>query len=428
MHDAFLSAVIEAPDEDAPRLVYADWLDENGQAERAELIRVQCELARTEPWTPRHAELSARQKTLLSPANVEAWAVPLGFHPYPNNFHRGFVERDCFAPSRFLELAPAVFDRAPLRQVDMRTPDAGGDVYTGALSTAEERLREKIVGSAALAPVRELELFDLGPGTAARLAKSRHLGRLEGLCLLGGHAADALEAIAAGRLTGLRRLALSTHNDPAPGAPRDDGLAALDRSSLAPQLTDLTLINLHVTAAGVACLASGRWAALRKLYLADDAVGNAGVAAVLRSPLAPNWKALTFRGRWLTGRAVRAVADCPALANLEELRLEARRVTAEDLTRLLRSPHLRRLRELTLLAINADLVLTAAAEAPETARLRRFFLGDGAGMTVAGAEALLRASPLDAVASIGFVGRPSQVPWKTFDRVIHKLGPRLDLY
>jgi uncharacterized protein (TIGR02996 family) len=43
---AFLRAIIEHPDDDGPRLVYADWLDEQGQAARAELIRVQCELAR----------------------------------------------------------------------------------------------------------------------------------------------------------------------------------------------------------------------------------------------------------------------------------------------------------------------------------------------------------------------------------------------
>jgi uncharacterized protein (TIGR02996 family) len=42
---AFLHAVIEHPDDDGPRLVYADWLDEQGDP-RGEFIRVQCELAR----------------------------------------------------------------------------------------------------------------------------------------------------------------------------------------------------------------------------------------------------------------------------------------------------------------------------------------------------------------------------------------------
>jgi len=31
--------VLVAPDDDAPRLVYADWLEEHGQPERAGLIR-----------------------------------------------------------------------------------------------------------------------------------------------------------------------------------------------------------------------------------------------------------------------------------------------------------------------------------------------------------------------------------------------------
>lgn len=46
--DALLAAIRESPQDDAPRLIYADWLDENGQAERAEFLRVQCELAAME--------------------------------------------------------------------------------------------------------------------------------------------------------------------------------------------------------------------------------------------------------------------------------------------------------------------------------------------------------------------------------------------
>lgn len=43
---AFLDKITEFPDDDTPRLVYADWLEEKGQADRAEFIRVQCELAK----------------------------------------------------------------------------------------------------------------------------------------------------------------------------------------------------------------------------------------------------------------------------------------------------------------------------------------------------------------------------------------------
>lgn len=44
--DALLAAVLANPDDDLPRLVYADWLEEHGEPERAEFIRVQVELAR----------------------------------------------------------------------------------------------------------------------------------------------------------------------------------------------------------------------------------------------------------------------------------------------------------------------------------------------------------------------------------------------
>lgn len=43
-----LAAVLASPDDDTPRLAFADWLGENGQGERAEFIRVQCELARVD--------------------------------------------------------------------------------------------------------------------------------------------------------------------------------------------------------------------------------------------------------------------------------------------------------------------------------------------------------------------------------------------
>jgi uncharacterized protein (TIGR02996 family) len=42
---AFLEAIIENPNDDAPRLMLADWLDERGQADRAEFIRLQIRLA-----------------------------------------------------------------------------------------------------------------------------------------------------------------------------------------------------------------------------------------------------------------------------------------------------------------------------------------------------------------------------------------------
>lgn len=47
--DALLADILAKPDDDLPRLVYADWLDENGtdaERVRSEFVRVQVELAR----------------------------------------------------------------------------------------------------------------------------------------------------------------------------------------------------------------------------------------------------------------------------------------------------------------------------------------------------------------------------------------------
>jgi uncharacterized protein (TIGR02996 family) len=44
--EAFRQAIVESPDDDTPRLIYADWLDDHGDADQANLIRVQCRLAR----------------------------------------------------------------------------------------------------------------------------------------------------------------------------------------------------------------------------------------------------------------------------------------------------------------------------------------------------------------------------------------------
>jgi len=43
---ALLASVVADPEDDAPRLVYADWMDEHRQPERAAFIRVQCEMWR----------------------------------------------------------------------------------------------------------------------------------------------------------------------------------------------------------------------------------------------------------------------------------------------------------------------------------------------------------------------------------------------
>jgi uncharacterized protein (TIGR02996 family) len=56
---ALLAGIAAEPDEDAPRLVYADYLDEHGDHDRAEFIRVQCEAERCRRGDPQCTSGSA---------------------------------------------------------------------------------------------------------------------------------------------------------------------------------------------------------------------------------------------------------------------------------------------------------------------------------------------------------------------------------
>ncbi|HVK16531.1 MAG TPA: TIGR02996 domain-containing protein [Fimbriiglobus sp.] len=76
-----LRAVVAASADDVPRLVAADWLDEHGQPERAEFIRVQVELARLETAgngaTTAAEALRRKERTFLGPLATHRalWAL-----------------------------------------------------------------------------------------------------------------------------------------------------------------------------------------------------------------------------------------------------------------------------------------------------------------------------------------------------------------
>src|SRR5262249_33377177 len=98
---AFLEDVREHPDDDTPRLVLADWLqDQPGEAERArgEFIRLQCLLAR--PGVAPRA-WRARQRQLLG-RYAGAWLGPLADLVDGWRFERGLLHlavrgHRCFA-------------------------------------------------------------------------------------------------------------------------------------------------------------------------------------------------------------------------------------------------------------------------------------------------------------------------------------------
>jgi uncharacterized protein (TIGR02996 family) len=91
---ALLRAIGEHADDDTPRLVYADWLDEHGQPERAEYIRLQIAMGRQGEFTPEAGRMHGRALALYEPNEV-AWRTE--FEPFDAErmnvrYLRGFPE------------------------------------------------------------------------------------------------------------------------------------------------------------------------------------------------------------------------------------------------------------------------------------------------------------------------------------------------
>src|SRR5437762_1706115 len=88
---AFLQEIVEDPDDDAVRLIYADWLEDHGNAPRAEFIRTQIELAGMKEDDPRREDFAAREADLLAEHEAE-WVGPLCERLLGWYFKRGFLD------------------------------------------------------------------------------------------------------------------------------------------------------------------------------------------------------------------------------------------------------------------------------------------------------------------------------------------------
>src|SRR5262245_61645453 len=88
---ALYRAILAHPDEDTPRLVYADWLDENGDAadrRRAEFIRLQIRLATMNEWDDGYVADALRAQRLQNEHEPTWLELPEGAarHEYGENY------------------------------------------------------------------------------------------------------------------------------------------------------------------------------------------------------------------------------------------------------------------------------------------------------------------------------------------------------
>ncbi len=147
--EALLQEIIDNPDADLPRLVYADWLEEfGGETERAEFIRIQCELMLpkniTKAGNPRLRKNRAarkRERELLLRHCDEWSSIGLNFYmafasnphrPIHNGvfFRRGFIEVVSCVMNDWIEHGPKLVRDHPIKFVkitDKRTWNVNGE-------------------------------------------------------------------------------------------------------------------------------------------------------------------------------------------------------------------------------------------------------------------------------------------------------------
>jgi uncharacterized protein (TIGR02996 family) len=395
---AFLQAILESPDDDVPRLVYADWLDEQGESAataRAALIRVQFALRDLPADDPRRLQLEECERDLLV-AHESAWTDPLRRHCHVQRcrFRGGFVERVVISVEDFLAEAERLFTLAPVREVCF--------LPYGHLPRSADSLPQ-LADSPHLQRLSAVDLssFYLDESGARALAGSPHLTRLETLRLnVSGPAFCGILADAP-FLGRLGTLGLTGFD------PTAAGLALLLRSPRLAKLTQLQLSNGNSSGRSRRRSSAELWprggathlAGLTTLVLSGWPMERHDLQALAAASL-PRLRTLDLSGDRLCAESVRLLADAPLLAGLEALNLSSNRLGDAGVKALAASPHLGRLARLDLSANGigpAGVRALAGAQLPSLAalHLRTNKLGDE------GLAALAAAPGLPALAVLG---------------------------
>ena len=327
--DALLAAVCAAPDDDTPRLVLADWLDENGDPDRAAYIRAAVARDREEPWSPAwraaHRRFEPLHARAVDPAGPgKGWAAHLKGRVKAWTFARGMIGGITVFSKRFVAEGERFLAADPIRAVKFVTlASASGSVKPAALFACPH-----------LARLTDLNLdnSELDFEAVGDLARSPHLRGLRVLSL-GGR--NPFGPYLAAELRGLLP-ALTALHFPGNTAFADAEALRLARGPGDGGLTVLNLNGTRVTAAGVAGVVGGPHAAtLTALKLAPeelyddehgyptgrdgDRVDGRATAEALAGATLPKLAELDLTGRRIGDAGLEALVAATGLPTLRRL-------------------------------------------------------------------------------------------------------------
>jgi hypothetical protein len=250
------------------RLRWADYLDDRGQHDWAELIRLQLSLAHLPAghppppeWREREAELNLRLG--------QQWFHALGdLLAAPPQFRYGLPDAVAVDASVFLRRAPELLARLPIRRLRLLEPAA---------------VWQKLWDCPWLKGIEELDLcgVELTRCDLTPLFRSPSLQSLQRLDLSFNQLEDAA-LLPWRRGCSFPRLRCLSLND---NRLTDRTLSLLADTPCSAYLNELDLARNDITAAGLSDLATHPWPELHQLRLSGNPLGDRGLALLAASPL-----------------------------------------------------------------------------------------------------------------------------------------------
>src|SRR5262245_49018815 len=304
---AFLAAILANPDEDTPRLVYADWLDEQGgtsNVARAEYIRLEIDFARNFPevrWSKEKDEARKRARQLLA--------------------------------KHYREWFPEIYGRKNILRGSRGSPDMGRGFPYRLLCDSEKLLQvgERLMQ---LAPITEVEFRDIADSGLRRLVQSPWARGVRDLNMVGySNAPDWAPLADCPYLTERRELV------PYYGYLHTAGAARIAAANNLPKLERL-VVAMNITDEGLAALFGGvAFTGLHTLNLShagsNKTYGIAGLRAVCKSRALASLKSFDLRVQPMDGM-VATLTKATFWPGLERVDLLRNNLGDDDLAKMLR--------------------------------------------------------------------------------------------
>lgn len=314
---SFLDEICAHPDDDTPRLIYADWLEDQGDP-RGEFIRVQCELETLKKTQKRHKELKKRQDTLLRQHEGD-WTGNFPFALRQCVFRRGFIEQSAVALGYFCRNWEKILRLTPLRdvvftQVRNRLADLAQCPGLSRLRSVRFKHQdvefgvEEFARSPNLKGVESIQGHWQSAGLVG-LAQSEFTGSLRHLVLDGEFSSSAVR-----QLCEAPQLQLQTVNFSA--SISSDAVPHFSRAAFGRTLEELNINSVNISDEHLTQIAQcGNFPKLTILRASTwdtpHGVRGPGLEALAASPLLSQLKTLVLSNHPLSFASIVAVGESP---------------------------------------------------------------------------------------------------------------------